>query len=156
MSGRGVRDESGQMVVEMAVVLPALIVFGLVVYNLCSFVSLCARFDQVACDQIVAIGTSPSGEQSRISAVEEVREGISEVMGDSERVTVEVNVEGVYEGGSGSTFAVSPLLERYTATLTYRPWPGSLVLAGISLDAPLALRHERALVIDRFKPGVVV
>ena len=58
--------------------------------------------------------------------------------------------------GRGLTFPVSPLLTTYTCTLRYRPWPGSFVIAGVAFRPPVALRHTKTLVVDRFRPGVVV
>ena len=64
--------------------------------------------------------------------------------------------EAAGEGSPEATFAISPLLTRYTCTLVYHPWPRLLRMPGVTLEAPLALRHERELVVDRYRPGVVV
>lgn len=147
---------SGQMVVELAVVVPAAIVVALVVYNLMGFVVACAAFDQAALDAIVSHGVSPAGEQTRVAAVEEVRSHLADALDGQGDCEVEVRAESVSGDDTSASFVVSPLLTRYVCTLVYRPWPRYLRLPGITLEAPLALRHERELVVDRFRSGVVV
>ena len=148
-------SREGQMTVELAVITPVVIVVALVVLNLMGFVEACAAFDQVALDAVVAHGVAPSGEQSEGRAASEVRSAIEELLGRSDRCEVEVRTEPTSGTGQGS-FAISPLLTRYVCTLTYRPWPRSVRFPGITYEAPLALRHECSLVVDRYRPGGVV
>lgn len=147
---------SGQMVVELAVMVPVVLVVALVVLNLMGFLEACAAFDQVALDVVIAHGVAPAGEQSQVASVEEVRAALEEGLGREGTCEVEVSAEGVSEGGGSATFAISPLLTRYTCTLYYHPWPRLLRMPGITLEAPVSLRHERQLVVDRYRPGVVV
>ena len=151
------RGTSGQMAVEMAVLVPAGIVVALIVLNLCRFVEACATFDRVAMDAVVSQGVSPPGEQSALSSAGAVRSCIEQAMASSScEVSVTVSGADVPRGGGGLRFPVSPLLATYTCTLRYRPWPGSFVMAGIAFRPPVVLTHERRLVVDRFRPGVVV
>lgn len=143
------------MTVELAVLTPVVMVVALVVLNLMGFVEACAAFDQAARDAIVAQGVAPPGEQGEIGAVEGVQATLEELLGRSDRCEVEVRTESTSGTGQGS-FAISPLLTRYVCTLTYRPWPRSVRFPGITYEAPLALRHECSLVVDRYRPGVVV
>lgn len=144
------------MTVELAVVTPVVIVVALVVLNLMGFVEACAAFDQVALDAVVAQGVAPSGEQSENRAAAEVRSAIEELLGREGRCEVEVRAEAVGMGATSSGLVMSPLLTRYVCTLTYRPWPRLLRMPGVTYEAPLALRHECELVVDRFRPGVVM
>lgn len=150
------RGERGQMTVELAVVAPVVIVVALVVLNLMGFVEACAAFDQAVLDAVLAHGVAPAGEQTEEAAVREVREALEGALGREGRCSVEVRCEGVPESGESSSGLVSPLLRRFVCTLTYRPWPSALRLPGVSLESPLALRHERELVVDRYRSGVVV
>lgn len=172
MSGAALRGRDGQMTVELAVMVPVVLVVALVVMNLMDYVEACAAFDQASLDAVVAHGVAPSGEQSLTAAVAEVESALTEAVGREGRCSVEVRAESVMEGesedepGGGSdpdaesesdsSFIVSPLLTRFVCTLTYSPWPKTLRLPGITLEAPLALTHERELVVDRYRPGVVV
>ena len=144
------------MTVELAVNTPVVIVVALVVLNLMGFVEACAAFDQVALDAVVAHGVAPSGEQSEGRAASEVRSAIEELLGREGRCEVEVRAEAVGMGATSSGLVMSPLLTRYVCTLTYRPWPRLLRMPGVTYEAPLALRHECELVVDRFRPGVVM
>ena len=149
------RSRDAQMTVELAVVTPVVIVVALVVLNLMGFVEACAAFDQAAQDAVIAQGVAPSGEQSEEQAVAAVRSALTELLGRGERCEVEVRAEPVLEGAQGS-FVISPLLTRYVCTLTYRPWPRLLRLPGVTYEAPVALSHECELVVDRYRPGVVM
>lgn len=144
---------SGQMTVELAVLVPVVLVVALVGVNLMEFVTLCARFDRASLDAVTSHGVSPSGEQSQVGATGEVREALELAMG-SASCEVQVSAERVGDERGGGSFAISPLLTRFTCTMTFVPWPHELRLPGISLEAPAWLTHTRELVVDRFRPGV--
>ncbi len=143
---------SGQMTVELAVLVPVILVVALTVLNLMGFVVSCAAFDRACAGAVVTYGVSPSGEGTLARGADEVRSAIAEEVGRDGRCEVEVRAE---ELGTGDALT-SPLLTRYTCTLTYRPWPRRVSLPVVSLEAPLALRHTRELVVDRYRPGVVL
>lgn len=146
----------GQMTVELAVLTPVVIVVALTIVNLMGFVEACAAFDQAAPDAVVAHGVAPAGEQDETRAAAEVRSAIEELLGREGRCEVEVRAEAVSVGSTSTGLVMSPLLTRYVCTLTYHPWPRLLRMPGVTYEAPLALRHECELVVDRFRPGVVV
>lgn len=148
------RETSGQMAVELTVVVPVAIVVALIGVNLMRFVSLCALFDRASLDAVVSQGIAPAGEQAEVTSVEAVESSIERTMGDRS-VSVTVSVEPL-GGTSGETLVIAPNLTRYVCAFEMRPWPSSVVLAGVSMQAPALLRHERALVVDRYRPGVVV
>lgn len=153
----GERAKRGQMAVELAVMVPVCIVVGLIVFNLCRFVEACATFDRVAADAVISHGVSPAGEQSIHSSVGSVRDSIERALDMRTcEVSVDVSAPEPAATGGGLSFPISPLLSTYTCTLRYHPWPGSFVLAGVSFSPPVVLTHERRLVVDRFRPGVVV
>lgn len=150
-------DERGQMTVELAVLAPVAIVVALVALNLMWFVEACAAFDQAALDAVVSQGVAPAGEQTQEAAVATVRSQIEGALTGRDYCEVEVRAERVSaDPASSGALAASPLLTRYVCTLAYRPWPNLLRLPGVTYEAPLALRHSRELVVDRFRPGVVV
>lgn len=135
--GRG-RGESGQMAVELAVLMPVVIVVSLVVYNLARFVTTCAAFDRVALLSVTTCGASSSGGTDALAPVNEVRQSIEQALKNSDRCSVEVRAEPIRRG-----------LMRFTCHLLYKPWPRSFVVAGVYYEAPFALRHERSLVVCR-------
>lgn len=153
---RSPSDRGGQMTVELAVLVPVVIVVALAALNLMWFVDACASFDQAALDAVVAHGIAPTGEQSGTNAARQVTEALREALGREGSCEVEVRAEAVGEAGGQASIVASPLLTRYVCTLTYRPWPRLLRLPGVTLEAPVALRHERELVVDRFRGGVVI
>ena len=152
------RGESGQMTVELAVLVPIIVVVGLTIWNLLRFVEACALFDRVALDAAISQGVAPSGTVSSLSSVGAVQSCIEEAM-DSQSCTVEVTahpLSGAERHREGISFPVSPFLTNFVCTLVYHPWPGSFVIAGVAYDSPLVLRHSRSIVVDRFRSGVVV
>lgn len=151
-----VRGNDAQMTVELAVTVPVIIVVALVVVNLMRFVEACSAFDQAALDAVVAHGVAPAGEQSELAAVDQVRSALAAELGREGTCEVEVRAEPVGAGGKGTSFVISPLLTRYVCTLVFHPWPTRMRMPGITFAAPLVLRHERELVVDRYRPGVVV
>ena len=40
--------------------------------------------------------------------------------------------------------------------MKYKPWPLSFVLAGTELSFDVGLEHKKSLVVDRFRPRVVM
>ena len=122
MSGTGLplRGRSGQMTVELAVMTPVVIVVALIVLNLMGFIEACAAFDQAALDAVISHGVAPAGEQTQIAAVDEVRTALVEALGREGTCEVEVSASAAGDGAPGTTFAISPLLTRYTCTLIYR------------------------------------
>jgi hypothetical protein len=144
------------MTVELAVLIPTIVVVGLIIANLVRFCGQCAVFDRVALDAALAQGVAPSGDQTSTSACNEVREAIASAL-DGATCEVDVAAEsGAPPGRSaGLSFPVSPLLTTYRCTLRYRPWPGSFQIAGVVMGTPAILSHERSIVVDRFRAGVV-
>ena len=147
--------ESGQMAVELAALAPVMIVVSLVVFNLSRFCMLCAEFDRVALDAVVAHGTAPAGRDARLVGVSEVQRCIEESLPAGDACRVEVSAEEV-SAESGERLSLVPSLIRYRCRLAYTPWPSSVLVAGISAKVPFALWHERSLVVDRYRSGVVM
>jgi len=150
-------EGAGQMCVELAVLLPVTIVIALAGINLARYVELCARFDRVALDAVVGFGVAPAGSQDAASAAAAVEGHIAQALGDVSGLEVSVSPQAVGRlGQGGATFSLAPSLTRYVCEMRLAPWPSSLVIAGVRLGAPVWLTHERSLVVDRFRPGVVV
>jgi hypothetical protein len=145
------------MAVELAVMVPVAIVVGLIVFNLARFCEACVAFDRIAADAVISQGVSPAGDAG-VVAVDEVSSVIESAL-DMRSCEVAVTAEqltGQARSGLGIGFPVSPLLTRFTCTLSYRPWPSSFVMAGVAFTPPVVLTHTRVLVVDRYRGGVVI
>lgn len=152
----GALDErSGQMSVELAVICPVVIVVALIILNLMHFVRMCSKFDRIALDAVISQGISPAGEQTRIASIDSVQACISQALGDPD-VTVEVRAADANGQTAGEALVIAPNLTRFVCSFEMRPWPSSLVIAGVSMSAPALLFHERSIVVDRYRPGVVI
>lgn len=150
---RAARERAGQMAVELAVLVPAIVVVALLGFNLARFTELCARFDRVSLDAVMSQGVSPSGSPERLAGVDDVREAIESAMGTS-ACEIEVSVEDG-SGGGDALFDLAAGTTRFVCTMGYRPWPSSVGIAGVGYEMPAFLRHERSVVVDRFRAGVV-
>lgn len=145
-------EDRAQATVEMAIVAPVMIVLALIAYNVADYSAAVARFDRMAPDVVMAHAVSPEGEGGVGTSVR-VAEYLQEAM-EGYRVEVDVACEGgAEEGGSMLDLAVNPTT--YRCIMRYELWPGGLSIAGVDLGAPLALEHERAVVVDPWKPGVI-
>ena len=141
---------------ELAALMPVIIVVSLASFNLARFVALCATFDRVSLDAVVSQGVSPAGAQTKLVAAGEVQSCIEDALGAPQTCSVEVSVERLGEADGSRKLFLSPLLTRFRCSLVFRPWPASFTIAGVTYDSPVVLRHERSMVVDRFRPGVVI
>lgn len=158
------RESYAQATVEMAVVLPILLVLALIAYNLMMFICATARFDRIAPDIVVAYGVAPSGSAigseagqavQGSNAAGRIRQELEQSMG-SYGVTVTVEVESAGHVAEGGLLSLVAPLKTYRCAMEYTPWPHALSIAGVELDSPLHLRHERAVTVDAWRSGVVV
>lgn len=152
-----VRDEGGQMVVELAVVAPVMIVVALVVWNLLLFMEACARFDRVVPDIVMALAVSPAGDDAESGdQAHQVSEALRASMeGTGVEVSVEATSAWSAGAGQGLGFSFAPHLTRYVCTMRFTPRPSSIAVAGVDAAAPLQLEHVRTFTVDRYKPGVL-
>lgn len=152
-----VGEERAQATVEMAFVVPVLLVLALIVYNIMLFVAATARFDRIAPDIVAAHAVSPSGEGDG-SADDGVSVIESQIEGAMAGYDVEIEVTCT-EGGASSGDDLLTLiggLRTYRCSMRMRPWPSSLSIAGVDLGAPVALAHHRDVTVDPWRPGVVM
>ena len=150
-------EERAQATVEMAVVIPVLLVLALIVYNIMLFVAATARFDRIAPDIVAAHAVSPSGESDG-STDDSVGVIESQIEGAMAGYDVEIEVTCT-EGGASSGDDLLTLiggLRTYRCSMRMRPWPSSLSIAGVDLGAPVALAHHRDLTVDPWRPGGVM
>ena len=136
--------DKGQATVELAVVLPVVIMLAVLVVNALTFFGTCASFDRAVRQAVCVQAAAPSADQ--------VLEGVTARMEQAAREAVpEANVSV-----SVSVQARAPGLTKFTARLTYRP-----TLFGVGFrDSIFGLRlpelsHDTSLVVDPYRPGVL-
>lgn len=135
---------SGQGTVELAAVMPALLIVAVISVNACAFFSECASFDRLSRQAVRAYAASPGYgqgvDQGRLRVLSVLE---SEFAAENESVAVSV------ESAGGQCV-------RYTAILSYEPTLFGLGLKsevfGVSLPG---LKHQASLVVDPFNPGVI-
>lgn len=138
-------DESGQMTVEMAVAMPALIVVAVIAVNACTFFYQCAVFDRVAHEAVRVYATSPAYGEGPGQACASVEQAVRSQL-DDQNLDVSVAYAKV-----GADF------DEYRVTLGFQPTLFGMGLRsevfGVSMPQ---LEHTTSYVVDSYKPGVVV
>lgn len=140
-------EQRGQMAVELAVLLPAILVSALIIWNLARFIGACVLFDRTAKDVVLAQGVSPAGEETDRNRLDAATSALAQVFGSWKDCEVAVAQDPAQEGSA---------LVHFRCTLTYHPWPQELVIAGVDARTPLALKHEIELASGTWRSGVVV
>ena len=137
--------ERGQMTIELAAALPALLAVALIATNALTFLGQCAVFDRVAHQAVRVHASAPAYGQGAGSSCALIESDIRTALGGR---GVEVTVSHSSAGRD---------LDRYTATLTFYP---TLFGAGLrsqvfGVQIP-RLTHASEYVVDSYKPGVIV
>lgn len=139
------RDNRGQATVELAVALPVLIVVAAIAVNALLFFGECASFDRVFRGAVRVHATSPAYGQTASDCRALVAGTLENAFPED---NLEVSVE-VSDGGLGHA--------RYSGTISFAPTLFGLGLKdevfGVALPR---LEHTATLVVDAYKPGVVV
>lgn len=149
----GLRECSGQMAVELAILMPIIIVVASVVLNLLHFAELCARFDTVSIDSVLTHAVLPAGHEY-LTGIDAARDELALAIDDS-ACDIEVRTEDAHHDGGGTTFGLGAKTTRFICTVSYHPWPSSVQIAGFVYQFPTPLRHERSIVVDCYRAGVV-
>ena len=138
-------DEGGQMTVEMAVAMPALIVVVVIAVNACTFFYQCAVFDRVAHEAVRVYAASPAYGEGSGQACASVEQAVRSQL-DDQNLDVSVAYAKV-----GADF------DEYRVTLGFQPTLFGMGLRsevfGVSMPQ---LEHTTSYVVDSYKPGVIV
>ena len=140
-------SESGQMMVELAVMMPVLIIVAVMAVNAATFFSECAAFDRIARDAIRIQATSPAYGQDAGEGVSLVRQTIDDAMQVSEKeyLDVDVSVSGRADGKSA-----------FRATLSFSPTLFGMGLKSSVFGVPLPkIEHATELVVEPYRPGML-
>lgn len=143
------------MVVELAVIVPVIIVVAIICLNLMWFMEAASRFDRLAGDVVLAVAVSPASGQGG-SQEHAVTQALQESMSGLRGVTVNVSAKTLWgDVSSGLGFTMAPHLTRYECTMYYAPWPSSLTVAGVQAGVPARLEHVKSITVDRYRSGVI-
>ena len=139
MRDNPLRDERGQMAVELAVILPVILLVMVIVIDGMLFAGECVRFDHLAPQAIISLAASPAKDGydagARTAAIKSKLEADFAKRGCS----VEVRSED-----AGAAFASMSV---YHCTFKFIPWPLS------ASHMPAALEHTCDFAIDPYTPG---
>lgn len=140
------RDDRGQMTVELAVAFPALIIVAVIAVNALTFFADCAAFDRAAHNLTRAIAASPGYSQDTAQSCDLIKMELERTFADRDNLDLSVT-----HGSAGLD------LNRFTARLTYHPTLFGLALRSEIMGVGLpALTHSTQLVVDCYKPGVIL
>lgn len=146
LGGKGILgSQQGQMTVELMVTLPVFIAVAVVIVNSLSFMGECAAFDRLARDAVRVCAASPGYGCDARSCAADAQALLSDSFDDAYS-NVSVEVEGCAAGCLRYEAEI-----RFSPTLFGRSFSGTVF--GVEL---VPLRHRVQLVVDPYKPGVVV
>lgn len=139
------RAVAGQMTVELAVAMPVLIVVAMIAVNACTFFVDCAKFDRVAQEAVRVHAVTPGYKQTTSRSCDLIKQEVQAVM-DASNLKISV-----------SSSPAEYDFERFTATLEYEPTLFGLSLRSrvFGVELPRAT-HSTSVVVDVYKPGVIV
>lgn len=144
-ANRTATDESGQMTVEMAVAMPALIVVAVIAVNACTFFYQCAVFDRVAHEAVRVYAASPAYGEGSGQACASVEQAVRSQL-DDQNLDVSVSYAKV-----GADF------DEYRVTLSFQPTLFGMGLRSEAFGVSMPqLEHTTSYVVDSYKSGVVV
>lgn len=144
----GLSSESGQMMVELSVMLPVLIIVAVMAVNTATFFSECAAFDRVACNAIRIQAASSAYGQDAADSVSLVEQTIGDAMRLSEKeyLDLAVSVSGRADGKSA-----------FRATLLFSPTLFGMGLKSSIFGVPLPrIEHATELVVEPYRPGMLL
>lgn len=142
------RGESGQMAVELAVMLPVVLAILVVAIDCLVYVGECARFDHLAPQRVLELAVSPGRDAPDEAArVEAVRSALAaEFDGHGETVEVSCSDAGAVLSGARD----------YELRLSMPPWPlEGRGLSVFGVRVPTRLSHTCHLVVDPYQPGAL-
>lgn len=145
------REERGQMAVELAALMPVILVSLVILWNLARYVSACVLFDRVAPDAVLAEAAAAGAEDGSVEAVSAAEASIRKAFEDAD--DIEISVEAEAAESAPLALLGEPRLMHFRCTLSYRPWPRHFVVAGIDSEVHFELVHVREVVADAGQAG---
>lgn len=137
-----VRSEDGQMVVELCVVMPVVLMVAVAIIDSLVFAAASSKFEHLSSQAVVAVAASPSGTDfDAASCAEEVRARLQSEMEGSK---VEVKVEALS----------SDRVCEFDCEMSMTPWPlGKGDVMGMAI--PAKLRYVSKLCVRPYEIGAL-
>ncbi len=141
---RKMKDRSGQMMVELCIVLPVIIVVAVIAVNALMFFGDCAQFDRISRNAVCTFASSPDSGQDAGEVASAIQAQLeSACNADNLSSSVEV-----FEDANG--------YDVFTATLEFSPTLFGLGLRCDILGIPLPkLTHSSRMTVSPYKPGML-
>ncbi len=154
-----IRGDSGQMAVELAILMPVVLVIAIIAANLFAYMGACVRFDRVASEAVRVNGVSPGyGEYSSSICEQNIADAISSAFVDQSNISIEVSSREISSIGGlgeitneGLIFSLVPSYREYTCTMNYSV---PFFENGIFGFAFPELQHESVYIVDPFESGL--
>lgn len=148
--------ERGQMYVELAVIIPVLLVLLVISLNLFWYMHAQIVFDGVVLNQVIAKSVSPSAGINTQDVEREIERAMREHLQSCKRVDVRVYSKSAGKRISGDAqFSLAPHFRTYTVELLYQPYPSNFELAGIQAGIPALVAHKKSITVDPYQSGVI-
>ena len=153
---RASRLDSGQMVVELAALIPVMLIAAAISMNLLSYMGDCARFDKVSSQAVRVYGISPSyGDYGKSACTSNIKRAIETEFAGSENVKVDVSSTDIgsisgsdIADNAGILFSLIPSFRKYTCVMEYKVPFFEGGAFGIEFPSQM---HTREYVVDVFK-----
>lgn len=138
-------SERGQMTIEFVAALPAMLIIAAIAVNALSFFASCAAFDRDFCDLVRTFAAAPGYGEDAAASANAVEEALATTF-SQDNLRAHVQVRSVAGGHTA-----------YFGTLEYAPTLFGLGLKDEILGVALpCLSHSEELVVDAYKPGVLL
>ncbi|WP_028263315.1 hypothetical protein [Atopobium fossor] len=152
-----VHQVDAQMSIELAVLMPVVLVMSLLVFNLARYLGLGMKFSAECSHAIVNLGTTQTSTIQQLGNPTAVKQAIEKNMQLNDLGEIEVQVhERNHFIAETTTFSFLPKVHEYICTLRIKPWPSHFVIAGVSFSPPPFMVYEYRLFVDPYRSGVVV
>jgi hypothetical protein len=142
--------------VELAILIPLMLVAAFVSMNLISFMGDCAKFDRVAAEAVRVHGVSaPYGGYGAADCSKRIRETIESAFAGEERLGFEVSdsESDPVAGADPASFSFFPLHRKYVCTMKGGSLLGIDSMFGVEF---LGLEHRKGFVVAPFKAGGLI
>lgn len=135
------KHEAGQMVVELCVTMPVVLMVAVVVVDALVFTATASKFDHLSSQAVIAVAGAPAGTQfdsAQLSS--EVRDLLVEEMGDSH---VQIDVSASDDGS----------ISEFTCKMSMAPWPLGTGGQVMDMTIPVLLEHELRFAVRPYVIG---